>query len=947
MSLKINTNFAALNAQKNLRITDDALTKSIEKLTTGKQINTAGDNASGMSIADGLKSNSLSLGQAKRNVSDAISIMQVADGALEEAVNVINSIKQKAIQSAQDGQSLEARQSLQADVTRLLEDLDIIARTTNFNGKRLLSGNFTNKQFQIGAGAGEVATLSIGSALTTDIGHVNTSGLKIEGDGGRVRLGIYSAAKGETFFLEEVDVGYYGHLSDGKEKSMQALADVINKSSDDFNITAYAKVVSTSSSLISDGQTESTFKINGIAIGEIVVKNGDQGNNLINAINTQSTGTGVRAAKNNKGQLVLTSVDGRAIKIEGESITNNTNTGINAILGGKAGELSTLGEIVMHQNGAARILIDNIGSGNSVNVTGTGVEFTRLNIQENSKLAGGTLIDGNSILKAGYTIGQDIGIDTDAALASNVALETLFGAANLTTTTTSTFKTGSIIETGSTFAANSVLGGLTTTSAQISGITNGIIASNSTIKNASIIGSNSILGANFTTTTTGTISGLLKAGTTINANTTAGTSRTVINKDGVLDTSTTLTIIGTGSSFVGATAIDNLTLTGDGTSTIGSLLVKAGYTDTNIIVDHTGNRKINITGNGSLKNASFTNVATGSIIAAESKIGQELIVSGDTITTQNTELAGLTTLETATILSVNSHINKDIVTNGTTTNTVNGTYTKGSIFTLANTKITAGSTIGADTTIADNEWLQIASNTNFEIKSGTVLETDADTIPSSVLGNGSDIGGTLTLAEDEIVGANKMKIAAGSTLYKGTTIQKGTYLLNDFVATDGQTYKAFTKTKVDFTLASGHTLKNYQVLEEGSKILAQSVLKPQAQGLTYAKMTVGDEVIHRLSQINVLDQEGSQITIAATSAAIVELNKVRADIGAVQQQLVVTEANIQTTQINLAAAESTIRDVDFAAESSNLTRLKILAQAGTYALQQANASAETVLKLLQ
>ncbi|MDY0164407.1 flagellin, partial [Desulfobotulus sp.] len=103
----------------------------------------------------------------------------------------------------------------------------------------------------------------------------------------------------------------------------------------------------------------------------------------------------------------------------------------------------------------------------------------------------------------------------------------------------------------------------------------------------------------------------------------------------------------------------------------------------------------------------------------------------------------------------------------------------------------------------------------------------------------------------------------------------------------------------------------------------------------------------RLSEVNVLTQEGAQKSIAIADAALKDLDKIRADLGSVQNQLTSTISNISTTRVNVLSAESTIRDVDFAEESSNFTKMQVLMQAGTFAMAQANASSQNVMSLLQ
>src|SRR3989339_1520789 len=182
MALRINTNVASLNAHKNMIKNDNSLSASLEKLSSGLRINKAADDASGMAIADSLRSQGLGLGQAVRNANDGISMVQTADGALEESINIVNTIKTKAIQSSQDGQTTESRKAIQSDINKLMEELDNIAKTTSFNGQKLLSGSFTNKKFQVGAYSGETVNISIGSAEATKIGHVSASNLTFAGE---------------------------------------------------------------------------------------------------------------------------------------------------------------------------------------------------------------------------------------------------------------------------------------------------------------------------------------------------------------------------------------------------------------------------------------------------------------------------------------------------------------------------------------------------------------------------------------------------------------------------------------------------------------------------------------------------------------------------------------------------------------------------------------------
>lgn len=173
--MKINTNkgFAGYQIQKN----QQELASSLKKLSTGKRINSAADDASGMVIANKLSNQASSFSQAIRNASDAISIVQVADGALGQAQSLVEDIRVKAIQAASAAQSPASLKAIQADIAGSLEAIENIAENTSFNGQKLLSGAFDQKSFQIGASSNETITLSIGSVSPEQVGDSDIGSL--------------------------------------------------------------------------------------------------------------------------------------------------------------------------------------------------------------------------------------------------------------------------------------------------------------------------------------------------------------------------------------------------------------------------------------------------------------------------------------------------------------------------------------------------------------------------------------------------------------------------------------------------------------------------------------------------------------------------------------------------------------------------------------------------
>lgn len=164
----INSNIASLNTQRALNSSQGDLQTSLQRLSSGLRINSAKDDAAGLAISDRLTSQIRGLSQAARNSNDAISLAQVAEGALGESSNILQRIRELSVQSANATNSAQDRLSLQKEVNQLVSELDRTANTTSFNGQKLLDGSFTAQAFQVGSEARETINVNIGAA-TTDI----------------------------------------------------------------------------------------------------------------------------------------------------------------------------------------------------------------------------------------------------------------------------------------------------------------------------------------------------------------------------------------------------------------------------------------------------------------------------------------------------------------------------------------------------------------------------------------------------------------------------------------------------------------------------------------------------------------------------------------------------------------------------------------------------------
>ncbi|EIT8437596.1 flagellin A [Campylobacter coli] len=311
MGFRINTNVAALNAKANADLNSKSLDASLSRLSSGLRINSAADDASGMAIADSLRSQANTLGQAISNGNDALGILQTADKAMDEQLKILDTIKTKATQAAQDGQSLKTRTMLQADINRLMEELDNIANTTSFNGKQLLSGNFINQEFQIGASSNQTVKATIGATQSSKIGLTRfETGGRIS-TSGEVQFTLKNYNGIDDFQFQKVVI------STSVGTGLGALADEINKNADKTGVRATFTVETRGMAAVRAGATSDDFAINGVKIGKVDYKDGDANGALVSAINSVKDTTGVEASIDANGQLLLTSREGRGIKIEG------------------------------------------------------------------------------------------------------------------------------------------------------------------------------------------------------------------------------------------------------------------------------------------------------------------------------------------------------------------------------------------------------------------------------------------------------------------------------------------------------------------------------------------------------------------------------------------------------------------------------------------------------
>ncbi|ATB70891.1 flagellin [Sulfurospirillum diekertiae] len=595
MGFRINTNVASLTAQTSAAVNNRNLDSSLAKLSSGLRINKAADDASGLAIANSLRAQASSLGQAVSNGNDAIGLIQTADGALSEYSNILDTIKTKSVQAASDGQNSTSRLAIQKDISRLLENLNNIAKTTSFNGQKLLSGTFTNKEFQVGANANETIKTSIASAETSQIGQ--TSRATLTATAGENQLTLKSAISGASISLESVNL----QMNNNPANGMGALADLINKHSAETGITAKAVVSTTTASAISAGTTGNDFAINGVNIGAINVTANDSQSTLLTAINNKTTETGVTATKTADGKITLATSDGRAISVTGD---------VAGVMGSNADQMSTIGHLEVVQAGSSTFQIKGAELGTAVGANIT--ISSAMNTVEDSTLSIGSTIASGSTIAAGTKLG--VTISASVAMTANALAQDAL------------LTVGSIIASGSTVNKDTVLGGKLTVD------TTTVLSSDMLVKAGSTLATGTKFDAGTIINQDMTISGTnYKAGSVLLVDTTIGASESVtLSKDMVMHVDITApnAAIGDASILnVGSVLGQDIVASGGGMTVVQDMTLKAG--------------------------SSFF---TGSEIAVGSVMGEAITVSAATayVTTAVTDLKAGSILTTGSILKENS-----------------------------------------------------------------------------------------------------------------------------------------------------------------------------------------------------------------------------------------------------------------------------------------------------
>lgn len=266
MAMTINTNVVSLNAQRNLGLSGGALATSMQRLSSGLRVNSAKDDAAGLAIAERMSASAKGMAVAARNANDGISLAQTAEGALGKMGDMLQRMRELAVQASNATNSDSDRKALQAEVSQLVSEIDRVAKTTTFNGRNLLDGSFSGAVFQVGSQAGD--NITVGALANAKAGNLSSVSYGERTFNGTVAAGAGSGINDDTFKVDPtagndvygytqkidagklkvngVELGEITAASSGTERLGQVVA-AINAKTADTGVTAFLEETATGS----------------------------------------------------------------------------------------------------------------------------------------------------------------------------------------------------------------------------------------------------------------------------------------------------------------------------------------------------------------------------------------------------------------------------------------------------------------------------------------------------------------------------------------------------------------------------------------------------------------------------------------------------------------------------------------------------------------------------
>ena len=957
----VNSNTAAQFALNKMNATEREMTTAMERLSSGKRINHAGDDAAGAAIADRMTAQIKGLEQSVRNAADVISMAQVTEGALDESSAIIQRIRELAIQSASDVMNAEERSYLDAEVVQMLAELDRVTRDTTFNEIAVLDGSFADRRFQIGTHEREFAQLSISSMRLDSLGAYKAKSDTTDTDGKNDNLALNAYAvdtTSETNLVQSESFTIHGILGSSSVTAAagSTVRDVATSVNAVFDATGVTAIASTQLKLEAkslddtyNGQTSVSFSIQGkntvaTTIAANITLNDNKGSSVLSelrdSINNYTTTTGITATlSTDKSSIIMVQNEGYDIKLGDVNFDGDTDA-----------------------TGARRTLLvtsldnDEVAAGNAVSLGDTHVTAT-----DDDGLFSGTITTTNTVIGATPT---ETSLTVTGSTTLTSVTNTFNGSGSAMGTAAlsqfaladaSNFATAGTVKIGNEFftytgkSGNNLTGvvraredstavshahGATVT--QVIGSTDtmagsGVIKADTTNFTAS--GSIKIGNEFFTYTgkTGTTFTGVTRAA----SSTTAAIHEPTVGITQALTTSDTTLNVGDTAGFPTA-----------GTLLIGSEFVTyTGVTATSftgvtrgVTVDTVTSTAANHANGDSIKDMSsrFTLNGPVSLATDDNKVcGEQTIATGFTGSESLAMVDATATLNSFITITSTAASGANFVITGTDvygneqTETINGhtgsTYPK----TLTSSKIYGTVTSVKPSTTDSDAKIRVGVKNTIANESILVTITssasDESTKTFTVVGTGMD-GTSLT---EVITGPEANKTVTGRRIFK--TI----HTITPSATTTGA-IKIGVK-GADSVIVTGQL--------EMSSSNSFTVVGEDGKGLF--ETSPGAASLDKLSGVNVRTRQSSVDALRVLDRSLDRIHKERAKLGALMSRMEKAIDNLSNVALNTNASRGRIEDADFAKESARLTKSQILQQSAMAMIAQAGKAQQNVLQLLQ
>ena len=940
----INTNTAALNAQYYLAKSNKDMESSMAKLSSGQKVNSAADDAAGLAIASRMTSQIKGLAMAVKNSNDSMSLAQTAEGAMEEVTNMLQRIRELAVQSANGTMNSSDRASLDAEVQALKAEIDRVANTTTFNSQKLLDGSYTST-FQIGDKGGQTVDLSIASVATSALGmgdgassakSIVSTRLTLDSSGT-----LASAIDAGDVVINGQALGAFATSDD-----VESIVTNINTNVDNVTATAFNVVVAknigdgVTGGAASSGLTLKTRELGATADTTFVISASSSMTELVNNINNETGGV-IKAEVNTDGKLVLSNNTGAFISVEDDS---------SSVGSGFADHSSS----AVQHNGFLKIESDDgsnirIERGNgALSSPGALADLQALGLNEtiSTTASDGYTVVGEALQsKTTHLVAREI---TRGASGTNEVQHMVNITADVLTdmaNSTVSFSDGQ---------GNTVSHTYTSAPANIAALATNLTSAITTYNSNN--GANSFKAA-LTSSGTNLIATYSVTGAT--AQNVAMASMSYTKTTSGLETS-----IAKGDLTLNGVEIFNTDIASD--SFGGKLnLINSFSAETGVVASATFDQTFIVDPNNIIKGDVIKINGTEIEVTASADIGALV-----TALNARTDATGLTASRSGNNITFKGE-NVQSLTIGQKSNTEISD-------TLVSVVSDKSATTTADRTLTINA-SDVHVGRTYELKiSGGTAQSPAATV--TVTAASGETAATLaTKLADALRGADEKyrdgpdanNVSVSSNVI---TFESPTTATNQ-ANVAGEDLQAG---KADITFKS-NAIGDIFGTSDGAEVTSYGSLKLDSTGNSPIKIDLGEvttaanhKLLHGFLEANVgaadYDVNAPQLSAsggtsmsglsvgtasAATAAlstldrAIDAVNANRGTLGALQNRLEYTINNLSSISNATSGARGRILDADFAKETSELTKNQILTQAATSMLAQANQSKQGILALLQ